>query len=440
MRIFYASGERPNQALRDSQVWRNNLYGSLVDLGHDVVELDYDLNPLLAHADVSIPANRAFVDAERPRAEAALLSQLEHAHRAARVDLFFSYFYSVCARPETIRGIGARGIRTMNWYCNGSYQFHLVEEIAPAYDWSLVPEAFRMDDYRRVGAHPIYCQEAANPLVYHPVDVPRDLDVVFVGARYGERPQYIRRLVDAGIDVHVFGPGWQPRHAAPRSWPNGGEPGQAARAAPKGRIGRLRLLATAEGWRRLGRRLRRLFRRDGRRATGSGSGVRPATGTVDGDGAVGAARRGAAASRPADLTALPAEVCGPILSDDEMVEMYSRARISLGFSGVGNFAGGPDRIVQVRLRDFEAPMSGAFYMVEEMPELGDFFLIGEEVVCYGGPDDLVEKCRHYLAHPNERERIRLAGRARALKDHTWQRRLTDAFQEAGLEPTGAAAR
>jgi hypothetical protein len=393
-------------------VWRNNLYRSLVALGHDVVEFQHELDPLLRHADVSKPENQAFVAEHRPAAEAALMAQLHAAHRQAPIDLFFSYFYSVCASPETIRRIGDMGIVTMNWYCNGSYQFDLVSEIAPAYDFSLVPEEFRLDDYRRVGANPIYCQEAANPEVYRPMAVERDLDVVFVGARYGERPAYIRRLVDAGIGVRVFGPGWL-------------RPVQKLRAdatltaSPLLRRARqFRRLATLEGWRRIARR--------------AGFGGAAAT----------AASTGNRATPPVpDLISpdgFPLEVCGPKLTDDEMVEMYSRARISLGFSTVGQTHLDSERIVQVRLRDFEAPMSGAFYMVEDMPELRQFYEVGKEVVTYNGPEDLVEKCHFYLAHDEERERIRLAGHARALRDHTWQRRFRDVFRIAGLPETGDA--
>lgn len=411
MRIFYASGERPNQALPGSQVWRNNLYRSLVALGHDVVEFDYELDPLLRHADVSKPENRTFVDEHRPAAEAALLTQLEAAHRHAPIDLFFSYFYSVCARPETIRQIRDMGIVTMNWYCNGSYQFDLVAELAPAYDFSLVPEEFRLDDYRRVGANPIYCQEAANPDVYHPMPIERDLDVVFVGARYGERPDYIRRLVDAGIAVRVFGPGWQ----------------RSARPDPAGRT------AVASGRAAFVRRMRRLTTPDGwRRLLGRAGIIGPPPPTVSTKHAPG---------KPEPLTVvspdrLPPEVCGPKLTDDEMVEMYSRAKISLGFSTVGHTHLDGQRIVQVRLRDFEAPMSGAFYMVQDMPELRQFYEIGREVITYQGPDDLVDKCRYYLEHDEERERIRRAGHARALRDHTWQRRFRDVFRGAGLPETG----
>jgi spore maturation protein CgeB len=414
MRIFYASSERPNQALPTSHVWRDNLFRSLVSLGHDVVEFDYELDPLLRHADVSVPANRAFVDEHRPQAEAALLDQLEAAQREGPIDLFFSYFYSVCATPPTIHRIREMGIVTMNWYCNGSYQFDLVAEVAPAYDFSLVPEEYRLADYRRIGANPIYCQEAANPDVYHPVAVERDLDVVFVGARYGERSDYIKRLVEAGIAVRVFGPGWQVRAPAPSRT-------VAPETATHRLARRLRLLSTREGWRRLLRR----------------AGIGTAAGSPD-----SATTEPTETRRPRLMPAdgLPDEVCGPPLSDEDMVAMYSRAKISLGFSTVGRTHLDDQRIVQVRLRDFEATMSGAFYIVEDMPELRQFYEVGDEVVTYLGADDLVDKCRYYLEHEDERERIRLAGHARALRDHTWQQRFRDVFREAGLPDVRLEAR
>jgi hypothetical protein len=368
VRIFYAAGAQPHEALRGSQVWRSNLFDALVDLGHDVVPFEYDLEPLLAHADIAQPGHRAFIERERPRADAELLRQVKAAHQTRPIDLFFSYFYSSCASAATIERIRERGIVTVNWYCNASYQLHLVADLAPAYDFCLVPERFRLEDYRRLGANPIYCQEAANPNVYRPRAVPREFDVTFVGSRYGERPAYVRALLASGIAVRVWGPGWRddpPAHPLAR----------ARRTA--------------------GQMVSRL------------------TGGVRSDG-------------------LPADVCGPALSDDEMVAMYSRSKISLGFSSVGETHADPERIVQVRLRDFEAPMAGAFYLVEEVPELELFFEIGKEIVCYRDMDDLVAKCRYYLEHPAEREAIRLAGHRRALAEHTWQRRLSKAFEEMGL--------
>jgi len=79
-----------------------------------------------------------------------LLRQVKAAHRKQPLDLFFSYFYSAQVEPDVIREIGKLGIVTVNWYCNGSFQFDLVSEIAPAYHHCLVPEEFRLADYRRI--------------------------------------------------------------------------------------------------------------------------------------------------------------------------------------------------------------------------------------------------------------------------------------------------
>jgi spore maturation protein CgeB len=338
LRIFYASGSTPNGALPASEIWRENLYGALVGLGHDVIELDYDLEPLIAAADITSPRNRRVVERHRPRASRELIEQVRRAHSEAPIDLFLSYFYSSCATPQAILDIRALGIKAVNWYCNASYQLHLVEEIAPAYDACLVPERYRLDDYRAMGANPLYCQEAANPDFYRPRRLERDLEIVFVGARYGERPHYVRRLLDAGLNVRVYGPGWGTEHL----------------------------------YRRLRRqRLRSLLGKA--RARLGNSAHTQSTATV---------------------SKIPRDSCGGVLADEELPVIYSRAKIVLGFSSVGDTHLSGERVAQIRLRDFEAPMSGAFYIVEHMPELAEFFNIGREIVTYRDADDLIDKCRY----------------------------------------------
>ena len=129
---------------------------------------------------------------------------------------------------------------------------------------------------------------------------------------------------------------------------------------------------------------------------------------------------------------LPAQAIQGVATDEEMVRAYCRSRINLGFSSCGATHAGGQRILQVRLRDFEVPMSGGFYLVEYMPELEEFFAIGKEIVCYSGREDLAEKIRYYLSHTEEREAIRRAGHERCRRDHTWQKRFETAFQQMGL--------
>jgi spore maturation protein CgeB len=390
MRIFYASDKTPNASIA-SNLWRNNLLLPLRDLGHEVVEFDYDFGGTFRNLDPAQPEQREFIRRNRPRLSAALLEQIEAAHKARPIDLFFSYFYDACVLPETIDRVRALGIRTVNWYCNGSYQLHLASEISPHYDWCLVPEKFRMEDYRRMGARPIYCQEAANPNIYKPYDVPQDLGVTFIGQAYGDRPAAIRRLIERGIDVRVWGFGWRALS-------------EDAPAPP----------ASA----RLARIARKLLTPGGQRAAWEKLKTR-----------LSAAARPSAAPAP---VLLPSRVLGGVLDDAEMIRTYSRSKINLGFSTCGDTHLTKERILQVRLRDFEVPMSGGFYMVEYMEELEEFFEIGKEIVCYRDFEDLADKVTYYLAHDSERERIRRAGHERCKRDHSWQRRFERAFAEMAL--------
>jgi spore maturation protein CgeB len=385
MRIFYASDKTPN-AVFQSNLWRDNLYLPLVDLGHDVIEFQYDLRETFQNLNKMDPVQQAFIRRNRPKLSKELLRQVKEAHSVEPITLFFSYFYDACVLPAAIDEIRSMGIKTVNWYCNGSYQLNLVSEISPHYDWCLVPEKFRLCDYEQMGARPIYCQEAANPTIYKPYNLPKEYDVVFIGQAYGERPAYIKYLVEQDINIKVWGYGWRNDSSTykDRNFVN-----RAVRIAHK--------TLTPEGRKALFMRARNIL------------------------------------SSPTEVISterleLPLSILGSTLSDNEMIKMYSRAKINLGFSSVGNTHQTNQRIVQVRLRDFEVPMSGGFYLVEYMEELEEFFKIGEEIVCYANPQDLAEKIKYYLKKDSEREAIRVRGYERCQRDHTWHERFKMAFR------------
>jgi hypothetical protein len=118
---------------------------------------------------------------------------------------------------------------------------------------------------------------------------------------------------------------------------------------------------------------------------------------------------------------------GP-LEMEEMVRMYSRSRINLGFGGI---EGHRDTFC-LKGRDFEIPMSGGLYLTEDHPELHYAFRPGEEILTYTGIDDLEEKIRYYLANADKADVIRKAGRRRALKDHSWEVRFNHIFRLLGI--------
>jgi spore maturation protein CgeB len=115
------------------------------------------------------------------------------------------------------------------------------------------------------------------------------------------------------------------------------------------------------------------------------------------------------------------------------VRTFSQSRISLGFATAGDSHAGPRRLTHLRLREFEAPMSGALYLTERQDELAEYFCIGREVLAYADRDDLLDQVRYYLAHPEQAERIRRAGYHRARRDHTWQQRFRELFAVLGID-------
>ncbi len=83
----------------------------------------------------------------------------------------------------------------------------------------------------------------------------------------------------------------------------------------------------------------------------------------------------------------------------------------------------PAEIWGVNVRTFEAAGIGAFQLVDWRPGLGELFDDPSEIVSFRGIDDLLEKIDYYLGHEAERDRIRIAGQARAHNSHTYAHRI-----------------
>lgn len=124
----------------------------------------------------------------------------------------------------------------------------------------------------------------------------------------------------------------------------------------------------------------------------------------------------------------------PPPSDEDMVKIYSKSKISLNFSEVLVREESGSLVKRhLRLRDFEAPMSGAFYMTGCQEELGEYFEIGKEVICYQDKEDLAHKIKFYLGKEKKMNKIREAARKKSTSEHTWDKRFKKAFREMGLK-------
>lgn len=103
---------------------------------------------------------------------------------------------------------------------------------------------------------------------------------------------------------------------------------------------------------------------------------------------------------------------------EEMVKIYSKSVINLGFSSVGLLG-----TKCIKGRDFEVTMSGGFYLTECNDELTKHFIIGEEIMTWSNAKDLYQKIVFCLNNKAEIAEIGLNGRACSYPNYTWENRI-----------------
>lgn len=357
--------------------WLRNLYEPLREMEHDVV--------LLANDEGKLAMKRA--DAKQRSAfSQKILDTFQREHARKPFALVFTYLMDGMVDTSVIDEIRRTGVPTCNFSCNNTHQFHLVAKISSHFDLNLHAEKDARAKFEAVNANPLWWPMASNPRYFKPYDIPRTIQASFVGANYALRARYISYLLEHGIDVHAFGPGWR------------GDAQSQFRSSAK-RYGLILRTLTARRVSLQASASARLAEHDFRRTL---------------------SRR------------FPKQLHAPV-SDSELISLYSSSHVSLGFLEVHDHHD-PSRMVKqhLHLREFEAPLSGALYLTGWMDELAEMFEPDKEVLVYRNQYEMLEKLRYYLTQPQEAERVRQAGRRRALSEHTYHHRFATLFQALAL--------
>ncbi len=109
--------------------------------------------------------------------------------------------------------------------------------------------------------------------------------------------------------------------------------------------------------------------------------------------------------------------CRPQLpTADDYFNHFRRTAINLNFVN-GNSDSG------LNMRHFEITAAGGFMLCGHMPEIDDFFAVGTECDTFRNEQELLEKIRYYLEHPERRVEIAQAGQRRTLGQHLYSHRL-----------------
>jgi len=113
---------------------------------------------------------------------------------------------------------------------------------------------------------------------------------------------------------------------------------------------------------------------------------------------------------------------------EELPKIFAKSRIILGVGTIGHCRD----LYSLKMRDFDGPMSGSLYLTHDSADLYDLYEIGKEIETYRNSKECCDKIKYYLSEPLKAETIAKAGRIRAIKDHTWEKRFNEVFNAIGL--------
>ncbi|RKN85287.1 CgeB family protein [Paenibacillus ginsengarvi] len=125
---------------------------------------------------------------------------------------------------------------------------------------------------------------------------------------------------------------------------------------------------------------------------------------------------------------LASRIEGVWMSPEETAKYYSGAKIVINLhrsaddkSHNSNSRNVPAHSVNPRL--FEIASCAAFQLVDNRPELSQFYTPGVEIATFESPSDLVGKLDYYLTHDEERREIARRGLYRTVNEHTYRNRI-----------------
>lgn len=316
-----------------------------------------------------------------------------------RLDLMFFMVYDDFLRVNTARLLRDLRVPMLNYHIDMAFQWYRVIRTAQYFDVLAVAQKANAEHLRPYNPNIEWMPMAANQDFFRRhVGSTRSYehDVSFVGSFNPYRRALIADCVRYGFKPVVYGRGWNGRSPAPYrfDW-------------DIHKIVHDLRFYTAPRWKAEGAR-----------------------------SLIGSLRRKFSRNTVFD------ELVGPEFrspcSDEAMPAIFRSSKINLGFSDTGwhgNDAIMRSKNLQCRLRDFEVPMAGGFYLVQEAPDHAEYYKLGEEIETWSEPEELIQKISFYSRNVAAAERIREAGHRRALECHTWQHRFDRLFhrlRERGL--------
>lgn len=330
---------------------------------------------------------------ERLGKNSNLLKIAKDLNRGQGLDLIFCYVYDDFLLPETARALAALDVPMVNYNVDMLNQWYRQTRTAKYFTRMLCAQRENMDQLARYNPRLLYFPMAGRVARQHascPADFKPAAPVTFLGTPNIYRAAVLSRLHAAEVPLAVYGKLWEEKRQTSAA------PGLEKTLRDIIHYGLPKL--RAEGIEGLSNAFTRRF-----------------------------------THRSSLLTCnLPGKVIQGILPENSLDALFLNSSINLGFTRMtGDNPDLPGK-THMKLRDFEVPLAGGFYLVERVPEYADLFKPGTEIETWGMVDELLDKISYYLDHPDARNEIAVAGRRRAEADHTWEKRFSMLFSDLGI--------
>ena len=306
------------------------------------------------------------------------------------LDLIFCYVYDDFLLPEAAKALSRLDVPMVNYNVDMVSQWYRQIRTAKYFTRILCAQRDNMNFMVQYNPKVLYFPMAASKSLFlenNSTPVIPTAPVTFVGSAVLHRRSVLSSLHSAGIPLAIYGNYW--KQGLNATAPTGFEKSLndlLFYAWPKLR---------SEGLRGLLRALKRRF----------------------------------VVTKSLQNAALPKELLKGVLPKEALSSFFCDSKINLGFTRI--IGDSPDRagFTQIKLRDFEIPLAGGFYLVEHVNEYAEMFKTGIEVETWRTVPELIDKIKYYLVHPEKRRQIAEAGRKRAEAEHTWNKRFSMLFDE-----------
>jgi len=308
------------------------------------------------------------------------------------LDLIFCYVYDDFLMPSTAKNLSELNVPMVNYNVDMVNQWYRQTRTAKFFTRMLCAQSDNMQAMERYNPNILFWPMAGIPPIESMAEkFEPAAPVSFVGTPTLYRKQIISRLHKDGIPLSIYGKYWQENlvTSSPRRMDKTLSDLRHY-AWPKFRTGGLKEIYEVV-------RRRMLPEPDG-----------------------------------TDIS-VPSDLLGDFVPDGVMTQLFANSQINLGFTRMSEGPIDKPGKTQVKLRDFEVPLAGGFYLVERVPEYEEHFRPGVEVETWSTYEELKDKVTFYLKNPEACKKIAAAGKARAEKDHTWETRFSMLFSNLGIE-------